>query len=125
MIISELCQNLDSLDEPDAKASMIWIVGEYAERLGVCPLSGIVRDEVPAASLVCSFPVRIDNSGDLLETFLETFHEDRWHPRGVSLLDSFRFDTGALHGTAANPHCDGEEVREEPSGGSAMTRRSQ
>ena len=69
MIISELCQNLDSLDEPDAKASMIWIVGEYAERLGVCPLSGIVRDEVPAASLVCSFPVRIDNSGDLLETF--------------------------------------------------------
>ncbi|CAE7833423.1 BETAC-AD [Symbiodinium sp. CCMP2592] len=50
MIISELCQNLDSLDEPDAKASMIWIVGEYAER--------------------------IDNSGDLLETFLETFHEE-------------------------------------------------
>ena len=34
MIISELCQNLDSLDEPDAKASMIWIVGEYAERRG-------------------------------------------------------------------------------------------
>jgi len=50
MIISELCQNLDSLDEPDAKAAMIWIVGEYAER--------------------------IDNSGDLLETFLETFHEE-------------------------------------------------
>lgn len=50
MIISELCQSLDSLDEPDAKASMIWIVGEYAER--------------------------IDNSGDLLETFLETFHEE-------------------------------------------------
>ena len=42
MIISELCQNLDSLDEPDAKASMIWIVGEYAERLGECSVSGIV-----------------------------------------------------------------------------------
>ena len=50
IIISELCENLDSLDEPDAKAAMIWIVGEYAER--------------------------IDNSGDLLESFLETFHEE-------------------------------------------------
>lgn len=32
IIISDLCENLDSLDEPDAKAAMIWIVGEYAER---------------------------------------------------------------------------------------------
>eukprot|EP00435_Cladocopium_sp_Y103_P041522 s2572_g11.t1 len=50
IIISDLCENLDSLDEPDAKAAMIWIVGEYAER--------------------------IDNSGELLESFLESFHEE-------------------------------------------------
>jgi len=32
-IISLLCENLSSLDEPEAKASMIWIIGEYAERI--------------------------------------------------------------------------------------------
>lgn len=32
-IISTLCDNLESLDEPEAKASMIWIIGEYAERI--------------------------------------------------------------------------------------------
>eukprot|EP00927_Polykrikos_kofoidii_P036857 TRINITY_DN31082_c0_g1_i1.p1 TRINITY_DN31082_c0_g1~~TRINITY_DN31082_c0_g1_i1.p1 ORF type:complete len:954 (+),score=202.58 TRINITY_DN31082_c0_g1_i1:66-2927(+) len=50
IIISDLCENLDNLDEPEAKASMVWIVGEYAER--------------------------IDNSSELLESFLETFHEE-------------------------------------------------
>eukprot|EP00798_Chlamydomonas_sp_ICE-L_P007115 gene7115-219_t len=49
-IISTLCESLDSLDEPEAKASMIWIIGEYAER--------------------------IDNADELLETFLETFPEE-------------------------------------------------
>jgi AP-1 complex subunit beta-1 len=29
-IISTLCENLDTLDDPEAKASMIWIIGEYA-----------------------------------------------------------------------------------------------
>lgn len=45
-----LCENLDTLDEPEAKASMIWIIGEYAER--------------------------IDNADELLEQFLETFPEE-------------------------------------------------
>jgi AP-1 complex subunit beta-1 len=48
-IIGTLCENLDTLDEPEAKASMIWIIGEYAER--------------------------IDNADELLESFLETFEE--------------------------------------------------
>lgn len=30
-IIATLCENLDTLDEPEAKASMIWIVGEYGK----------------------------------------------------------------------------------------------
>ena len=32
-IIATLCENLDTLDEPEARASMIWIIGEYAERI--------------------------------------------------------------------------------------------
>lgn len=49
-IIGTLCENLDSLDEPEAKASMIWIIGQYADR--------------------------IDNSNELLEDFLYTFNEE-------------------------------------------------
>eukprot|EP01087_Luapelamoeba_hula_P022112 TRINITY_DN7859_c0_g1_i4.p1 TRINITY_DN7859_c0_g1~~TRINITY_DN7859_c0_g1_i4.p1 ORF type:complete len:886 (-),score=168.97 TRINITY_DN7859_c0_g1_i4:206-2863(-) len=49
-IIATLCENLDTLDEPEAKASMIWIVGEYAER--------------------------IENADELLESFLDNFIEE-------------------------------------------------
>ena len=31
-IIATLCKNLGTLDEPEARAGMIWIIGEYAER---------------------------------------------------------------------------------------------
>ena len=49
-IIPTLCQNLESLDEPDAKASLIWMIGEYADR--------------------------IENADELIENFLDTFMED-------------------------------------------------
>ncbi|RLN74235.1 hypothetical protein BBJ28_00000602, partial [Nothophytophthora sp. Chile5] len=49
-IIATLCENLDTLDEPEAKASMIWIIGEYAER--------------------------IDNADELLESFMEAFDDE-------------------------------------------------
>ncbi len=49
-IISTLCENLDILDEPEAKGSIIWIIGEYAER--------------------------IDNADEQLDHFLETFEEE-------------------------------------------------
>ncbi len=61
-IIATLCENLDTLDEPEAKASMIWIIGEYAER--------------------------IDNADELLEQFLETFPEET---SLVSLAQTFLF----------------------------------
>lgn len=32
-MIPTLCSNLDELDEPEAKASLIWIIGEYAEKI--------------------------------------------------------------------------------------------
>lgn len=49
-VIPVLCANLDELDEPEAKASLIWIIGEYAEK--------------------------IDNADELLSTFVETFTEE-------------------------------------------------
>ncbi|KAJ2043168.1 hypothetical protein GGI08_007494, partial [Coemansia sp. S2] len=49
-IIGTLCENLDSLDEPEARAAMIWIIGQYADR--------------------------IDNSDVVLGTFLESFLDD-------------------------------------------------
>ena len=32
-IIPKLCENLDLLDEPEAKAAMIWIIGQFANRI--------------------------------------------------------------------------------------------
>lgn len=49
-IIGTLCENLDALDTPDAKSAMIWIVGQYADR--------------------------ISNSDELLEDFLESFLDE-------------------------------------------------
>jgi len=49
-IIGTLCEHLDSLDEPEAKAAMIWVIGQYADR--------------------------IENSDALLEDFLYSFAEE-------------------------------------------------
>ncbi|PLW26125.1 hypothetical protein PCANC_22450 [Puccinia coronata f. sp. avenae] len=49
-IIGSLCQNLEALDTPEAKASIIWIIGQYADR--------------------------IENSDELLEDFVSTFLEE-------------------------------------------------
>jgi AP-2 complex subunit beta-1 len=49
-IISTLCENLDSLDEPEAKSAMIWVIGQYASR--------------------------IENSDALLEDFLYSFADE-------------------------------------------------
>lgn len=51
-IIPTLCANLDELDEPEAKASLIWIIGEYANK--------------------------IDNADELLGIFVETFTEESY-----------------------------------------------
>jgi hypothetical protein len=33
-ILAELCKNLSSIDEPEAKSAIIWIIGEYIEIIG-------------------------------------------------------------------------------------------
>lgn len=49
-IIPNLCKCIDELDEPNARGSLIWIVGEYAEK--------------------------ISNAGDILAGFVEGFMEE-------------------------------------------------
>jgi AP-1 complex subunit beta-1 len=49
-VISTLCQNLEHIDEPNAKAAMIWILGEYADK--------------------------IKNSHELIELFMDNFHDE-------------------------------------------------
>jgi len=49
-IIVDLCQNLKALDNADAKAALIWIIGEYGER--------------------------IDNALELLTSFSENFKDE-------------------------------------------------
>lgn len=49
-IIPTLCQCIDDLDDPKARSSLIWIVGEYADK--------------------------ISNAGDILEGFVEEFNEE-------------------------------------------------
>ncbi|KIY48616.1 Adaptor protein complex beta subunit [Fistulina hepatica ATCC 64428] len=51
-VIPILCSNLDELDEPDAKASLIWIIGEYASK--------------------------IDNADELLGIFVDSFTEESY-----------------------------------------------
>ncbi|EWC78022.1 hypothetical protein C923_01280 [Plasmodium falciparum UGT5.1] len=52
-IITILCENLESLDESNAKASLIWIIGEYVER--------------------------IDNADELIDSFLENFSDEPYN----------------------------------------------
>lgn len=66
-IIGTLCENLNVLDEPEAKAAMIWIVGQYANR--------------------------IENSDELLEDFAFTFKEE---PTEVGMRGVWRRPYGML-----------------------------
>jgi len=49
-VISTVISQIDDLDEPEAKAAIVWIIGEYADR--------------------------IDNADSLLQDYLATFHEE-------------------------------------------------
>ncbi|KAJ7484598.1 adaptin N terminal region-domain-containing protein [Mycena latifolia] len=51
-VIPTLCANLEELDEPEAKASLIWIIGEYADK--------------------------IDNADELLGVFVDTFVDESY-----------------------------------------------
>ena len=56
-IIPTLCQCIDELDEPNARASLIWIVGEYAEKISNANeiLSGFIEGFGEEFTQVCFF----------------------------------------------------------------------
>lgn len=83
-----MCENLEALDEPEAKGSLIWIIGEYAER--------------------------IDNADDLINIFLENFKEE--NPQ-VSLYCRCDFvllisKIASLQGSTATIDCYGQVIFE-------------
>ena len=57
-VIPILCANLEELDDPEAKASLIWIIGEYADK--------------------------IDNADELLAIFVQTFVEEAYQVSGLT-----------------------------------------
>ena len=56
-----MCANLDELDEPEAKAALIWIIGEYAKK--------------------------IDNADELLGIFVDTFIEESYPVSDVASVE--------------------------------------
>jgi vesicle coat complex subunit len=76
-IIPTLCQCIDELDEPNARGALIWIVGEYAEK--------------------------ISNAGDILAGFVDGFNEEFTQvchraANSQSPIDIYRT------GSTTNPH---------------------
>ena len=63
-VIPTLCRYIDELDEANARGSLIWIVGEYAEK--------------------------INNAGEILESFVEGFMEEFAQVRGGVRLRAYR-----------------------------------
>jgi vesicle coat complex subunit len=82
-----LCSNLDELDEPDAKASLIWIIGEYAEK--------------------------IENADELLAIFLDGFKEESYAVSQATVADDWSSTVQSSSGSIANRDSDCQTVLEE------------
>jgi hypothetical protein len=76
---------LEELDEPEAKASLIWIVGEYSNK--------------------------IDNADEILSVFVDAFTEESY---SVLIPPISRFLVANpltyIAGTAADPYCGRETL---------------
>jgi vesicle coat complex subunit len=73
-IIPTLCKCIDELDEPNARAALIWIVGEYAEKISNAGdiLGGFVEGFNEEFSQVCRTPRMILEGAGLIFFFLQT-----------------------------------------------------
>ncbi len=101
-VIPTLCKHIDELDEPDARGSLIWIVGEYAE-----------------------YAEKISNADEILSSFVEAFLEEftqvwRDKPAGANARPLL---TVAATDPTADPHrrrqALPQEAREQPGTGAA------
>jgi vesicle coat complex subunit len=77
-IIPTLCSCIDDLDEPNARGSLIWIVGEYAEK--------------------------ISNAGDILAGFVDGFNEEFTQVRDSVKLNIIE-PMLTLTDSITNPNC--------------------
>lgn len=77
-IIPTLCQNLDLLDEPESKAAMVWIVGQFANR--------------------------IENADELMDDLTYTFMEEPVEVRYISELSAFQVSP-CLGSTSTSHRC--------------------
>jgi AP-1 complex subunit beta-1 len=85
-VIPTLCANLEELDEPEAKASLIWIIGEYANK--------------------------IENADELLNIFVDSFTEESYSVRiAFDHLAIYDFNSRPLVvGAVADAHCSCEAL---------------
>lgn len=84
-VIPTLCEHIDELEEHDARGALIWIVGEYAEK--------------------------INNADEILGGFVDEFMEEFTQvSRSLQRTDEVYL---TLHAdTIANPHCSGQAFPE-------------
>jgi len=94
-VIPTLCANLEELDEPEAKASLIWIVGEYSNK--------------------------IDNADELLSVFVDAFTEESYSVQLQTLtavVKLFLYKPDTSQGlvqrvlNTATKDCDSPDVRD-------------
>ncbi|KAH7922518.1 Adaptor protein complex beta subunit [Leucogyrophana mollusca] len=94
-VIPTLCANLEELDEPEAKASLIWIIGEYADK--------------------------IDNADELLGIYVDSFIEESYQVQLQTLtavVKLFLKKPDSSQGvvqrvlTTATKDCDSPDVRD-------------
>jgi AP-1 complex subunit beta-1 len=86
-IIPTLCQCIDDLDDPDARGSLIWIVGEYAEK--------------------------ISNAGEILAGFVEGFNEEFTQVSCDALSLSFHVNANNQSDPAPDHHSSRQALPEE------------
>lgn len=77
-IIPTLCKYIDELDEPEARGALIWIVGEYAEK--------------------------ISNADDILSGFVEGFMDENTQVSCSFVRGKATLANVALPDTTPNPH---------------------
>lgn len=81
-----MCANLDELDEPEAKASLIWIIGEYANK--------------------------IDNADELLGIFVDSFTEESYSVCITWVTTSSKRPSLRFFASSAGPTADLDSCRE-------------
>lgn len=101
-IIPTLCQCIDELDEPNARSALIWIVGEYAEKISNAGdiLAGFVDGFIEEFSQV-SLDISAEEGSEL--TISDTTTNS--HSRGQALPQTTRSITRTCPKSSSSSYC--------------------